>query len=180
MARAIGGISELTGMAVGAVEVAAREISHGRFRRGMALMAAFAALVSGFEAYMQHQRGAFKHWLMWTPVVLTPPMMLLAGAALFSRAVAALALPWASLVMVVDGLVGFVYHVRGVRRLPGGFRLGWYNVTMGPPLFAPVLLTVVGVLGLLAAFMRPERLNLQGLTGLRRPVRSGALRRRAR
>ncbi len=136
-------------------------------------MAAFAALVSGFEAFSQHQRGAFKHWLMWTPVVLTPPMMLLAGAALFSRTVAALALPWASLVMVVDGVVGFVNHVRGVRRLPGGFRVGWYSITMGPPLLAPVLLTVVGVLGLLAAFMQPEKLGGSDPAELRRPVAPG-------
>lgn len=180
MARAIGSMSELAGIAVGAVAVAEREIGHGRFRRGMALMAAFAAAVSGFEAYIQHQRGAFKHWLMWTPVALTPPMMLVAGASLFNGAVAMLALPWASLVMMVDGVVGFVCHVRGVRRLPGGFKFGWYNITMGPPLFAPLLLTTVGVLGLLAAFMQLERLNVPGLKGRQRPVRSGTPGRRMR
>ena len=51
---------------------------------------------------------------------------------------------WSSL---VDGVVGFVYHLRGIQRLPGGFRLGQYNVVMGPPIFAPLLTCMVGVLG---------------------------------
>ena len=29
----------------------------GRFQRSTALIAAFSAIVSGFEAYVQHQRG---------------------------------------------------------------------------------------------------------------------------
>ncbi len=48
--------------------LARREIRTGRFQRSMALMTAFAAVVSGFEAYTQHQRGAFAHRWMWTPV----------------------------------------------------------------------------------------------------------------
>ena len=143
---------------VGAEASLARwEIRHGRFQRSMAVIAAFAAIVSGFEAYIQHLRGAFNHWLMWTPVVLAPAVVLSALVALVSERAARLLLPVASLVALADGVVGFTYHLRGIRRLPGGFGLGQYNVVMGPPVFAPLLVGMVGVLGTLAAFLRRER-----------------------
>lgn len=135
------------------------QVSQGRLQRTMAVMAAFAAIVSGFEAYIQHMRGAFNHWLMWTPVILTPPTVLAAFAAVFDRRAAHTILPWLSLATLVDGVVGFIFHLRGVGRMPGGFKLATYNITMGPPLFAPLLLTSVGVLGVLAALLRRERLG---------------------
>lgn len=137
--------------------LARREIREGRFQRSMAVMAAFAAIVSGFEAYAQHLRGAFRHWLMWTPVVLTPPVVLSAAAAFFSQKAARWLLPWVSLASLVDGVVGFVFHVRGIQKMPGGFKLGQYNIVMGPPIFAPLLVCIVGILGMLAAFLRRER-----------------------
>lgn len=161
MSEAILALSEVAGMAVGAFDLAEREIRQGRLQRTMALLSAFAAIVSGFEAAIQHNRGAFRDWLMWTPVALTPPTVLVAGAALVSRRAARALLPWTSLAMLVDGVVGFGLHVRGVNRLPGGFKMGSYNITMGPPMFAPLLLTTVGVLGLLAAFLRPEEVHLR-------------------
>ena len=54
--------------------LAVMEVREGRFQRSMAVITAFSAIASGFEAYVQHQRGAFSHWLMWTPVWLTPPV----------------------------------------------------------------------------------------------------------
>ncbi len=137
--------------------LARREIREGRFQRSMALIAAFAAIVSGFEAYAQHIRGAFSHWLMWTPVALTPPMAISAAAAIVSKRAARTLLPFVSLVSLVDGVVGFVFHLRGVQRMPGGFKLGQYNVVMGPPIFAPLLMSIVGILGLLASVLRRER-----------------------
>jgi hypothetical protein len=122
----------------------------------MALMAAFAAIVSGWEAYAQHLRGAYAHWLMWTPVGLTLPTVLAAAGALISEQVARRVLPVVALASLADGLIGFAFHVRGVGRMPGGWKLGQYNLVMGPPLFAPLLTCTVGVLGLLAGFLRQE------------------------
>jgi hypothetical protein len=139
--------------------LARREIRRGRFQRTMALVTAFAAVVSGFEAYTQHLRGAYSHWLMWTPVWLMPPTVAAAVAALFSERVARLVLPATALASLVDGIVGFVFHLRGIRRLPGGFRLGRYNVVIGPPIFAPLLMCTVGVVGALASMLRRERLD---------------------
>lgn len=140
-------------------ELAREEIGEGRFQRTMAVLTAFSAIVSGFEAYTQHQRGAFSHWLMWTPVWLTPPTAAASGAALLSEKAAHRVLPALSIVSLVDGVVGFFYHVRGIQRLPGGFKLGQYNVVMGPPVFAPLLTCIIGVLGLLAGMLRREVLR---------------------
>jgi hypothetical protein len=38
--------------------------------------------------------------------------------------------------------------------MPGGFRNLQFNFTMGPPLFAPLLLSSVGLLGCIAALAR--------------------------
>ncbi|HLH24376.1 MAG TPA: hypothetical protein VK066_17780 [Chloroflexota bacterium] len=136
--------------------LARREIRTGRFQRSMALMTAFAAVVSGFEAYTQHQRGAFAHRWMWTPVWLTPPAVGAALAALVSERAARTLLPLTALASLADGIAGFVLHLRGIQRMPGGFRLGRYNVVMGPPVFAPLLMCTVGVMGVLAGLLRRE------------------------
>jgi hypothetical protein len=155
----LGGFVETT---TAVAREAGEQVSHGRLQRVMALMATFAAIVSGFEAWTQHTRGAFTNRWMWTPIILTPPVALAAGAAMVSRRAARTLLPLASLGYLADGVIGFALHLRGVQRMPGGYRLGTYNVTMGPPLFAPLLLTSAGVLGVLAAFLRPEELRLGG------------------
>jgi hypothetical protein len=141
------------------VRVARVDLRHGRFERSMALMAAFSAVVSGWEAYAQHQRGAYANRWMWTPVWLTPPTVLAAVAALVSERAARCVLPVLSLVSLADGLIGFYYHLRGVHRLPGGFGLGRYNLVIGPPVFAPLLTCMIGVLGLVAGLLRRERLS---------------------
>ena len=149
----------LAGRVLAEVELVRREIRAGQFQRSMAVIAAFSAVVSGFEAYIQHLRGAFAHWLMWTPVLLTPPTVIAAGAALFSERAARRLLPAVSLVSLADGIVGFVFHVRGIKRMPGGFSLGQYNVVMGPPIFAPLLMCTVGIAGVLAGMLRREQLD---------------------
>ena len=136
--------------------LARREIRQGRFERSMALITAFAAIVSGWEAYAQHLRGAFSHWLMWTPVGLTPPTILAGLAAVARPELARRVLPPLAIASLLDGVIGFGFHLRGIGRMPGGWKLGRYNVVMGPPIFAPLLTCTVGVVGLLASVLRPE------------------------
>ncbi|HSR11674.1 MAG TPA: hypothetical protein VLS90_09525 [Thermodesulfobacteriota bacterium] len=138
------------------INVARREIREGRFQRSMAALAGTGAVITGFEAWSQHLKGAFSNRLMWTPIVLAPPMTAAAAGAIWNRRVGTTFLPALSVTWFAAGAVGFYNHVRGVRRLPGGFRLGRYNLVMGPPVFAPLLVTSVGTLGLLAGFSRPE------------------------
>ncbi len=141
------------------IALARRDVRKGRFERSMALITAFAAIVSGWEAYAQHLRGAFSHSLMWTPVALTPPTILAALGAVFSNRIARRVLPALAVASLADGVIGFVFHLRGIGRMPGGWRLGQYNVVMGPPIFAPLLTCTVGVVGLLAGFLRREQLR---------------------
>jgi hypothetical protein len=136
--------------------LARREVRQGRFQRSLSLVAAMSAIVSGFEAYVQHQRGEFSDPWMWTPVWLTPPTVAAAGASLVSERAARTLLPAVSIVSLADGVIGFCLHIRGIRRMPGGFRLGQYNVVMGPPIFAPLLVGTVGVTGLIASMLRRE------------------------
>ncbi len=138
------------------LEALRRQVSRGRFQRGMAVIAASLSILSGGEAYFEHMRGSFNQRLMWTPVWLTPPMVAAAVGAIYSERVARTVLPIASAANLVDGLLGFYLHLRGVYRMPGRFRNLLFNITLGPPLFAPLLFSAVGVLGLLATFFRRE------------------------
>ena len=55
------------------------------------------------------------------------------------------------------GTLATYLHARGVGQKPGGWRNARYNLEMGPPLLAPLLLTMVGAAGLLGAVLRRSR-----------------------
>src|SRR5579883_634070 len=137
--------------------LARRDLRAGRFQRSMAVITAGSAIVSGWETYTQHERGAFNDWLMWTPIALTPPLIVAGGAAVVSEQAARKALPLLSLVSIADGVLGFVYHLRGIGRMPGGWKRGQYNIVMGPPVLAPLLTCVVGVTGIITGRLQRER-----------------------
>jgi hypothetical protein len=48
-------------------------------------------------------------------------------------------------------------HARGIAQKPGGWSNARYNMEMGPPGLAPLLVTMVGGMGLLAAILRREK-----------------------
>ena len=75
---------------------------------------------------------------------------------MFSRKWAKTYLPITALIYTANGLLGEYYHARGVARRPGGFKQASYNLAMGPPIMAPGLMTIVGMLGVLAALLRRE------------------------
>ena len=137
----------------GALERLAINVSHGRFQRTLALTTAAFAVLAGAEAYAEHLRGSFNRRWMWTPIWVTPPMVAAGIGAALSQRVAEDVLPLASAVTVLDGLLGFFLHVQGIQRMPGGFRNLQFNFTMGPPLFAPLLFSSVGLLGFIAALV---------------------------
>lgn len=146
------------------MRLARREIRRGHFQRSMALITGFSAVVSGFEAYVQHDRGAFEDKWMWTPIALTVPTAAVSLAALASERVAHRALPVLSAVTVADGVIGFGLHLRGIGRMPGGYKIGQYNIVMGPPVAAPLLMCTIGATGMLASFLQRETLNTAKLT----------------
>jgi hypothetical protein len=129
----------------------------GRVQRTLSAMVAAAALPLGGEIWFEHYRGSFGDKWMWTPIVLTPPLTAAGAAGVFSERAARTALPLFSALYTLDGLIGVITHVRGVRRKPGGFQEPLYNIVMGPPVLAPGSLALIGVLGLVAPLVPRER-----------------------
>ena len=129
-------------------------IEHGRFERALSGLTAAAAVVTGAEIFLEHDRASFGNRMMWAPVVLTPFVAAAGVGGVASRRVAKTVLPIVSAAAVANGLQGTYLHVRGIAQRPGGWRFARYNVEMGPPLFAPLLFAMVGGMGLLAAILR--------------------------
>jgi len=139
------------------VRRALRNLRQGRMQRALSAATALSALPLGAEIYFEHFRGSFGDKWMWTPVVLTPPLAAAGFAGVRSERVARTWLPALSALYALDGAIGVITHVRGVRRRPGGFREPLFNIVMGPPLLAPGSLAMVGGMGMLAAVVRRER-----------------------
>ena len=131
-------------------------VEHGRFERALSGLTAAAALVTGAEIFLEHDRASFGNRMMWWPVVLSPVAMAAGLAGVTSKRMAKTFLPLASAAVVANGLQGTWLHLRGIAQKPGGLKMLRYNLEMGPPLFAPGLVTVVGGMGLLAAILRRE------------------------
>jgi hypothetical protein len=131
-------------------------LREGRFQRSLSLMAGASSILAGLEVSYEHYRGSYGQKVMWTPVVLSGA---LTGAGIwgfFSTWAARTVLRWTSAVTLLDSLIGFCFHVRGIARKPGGWRLPVANIVMGPPIFAPLLFGVSAYLGLIASYLRPE------------------------
>lgn len=128
----------------------------GRLQKALSLAVAVSAPALGVEVYLEHYRGSFGSRWMWTPLLLTPPLTVAAIAGLRSERAARRVLPAVAALYSLDGLVGVVTHVQGVRKRPGGFSEPTVNLVMGPPLLAPGSLLAIGGLGLAAAVARRE------------------------
>jgi hypothetical protein len=132
-------------------------IQHGRFERALSGLTAAAALITTAEVYLEHYKASFGNKWMWSPVLVTPPVVIAGIGGVFSRRWAKTALPAAAALYTLNGLAGEYFHARGVARKPGGWRQASYNVPMGPPIAAPGLMSIVGGMGLLAAILRREK-----------------------
>lgn len=132
-------------------------VEHGRFERALSGLTAAAAVVTGAEIYLEHYKASFGNKWMWSPIVLTPPLVVAGIGGVFSRRCAKTALPLTAALYVANGILGEYFHARGVARKPGGWRLYSYNLPMGPPISAPSMMAMVGGMGLLAAVLRRER-----------------------
>jgi hypothetical protein len=134
-----------------------QNLRDGRVQKLLAATTAMSAPALGLEVYLEHYKGSFGDKWMWTPLVLTPPLTAAGLAGLASERAARTALPVVSALYFLDGIVGVVTHVQGVRKRPGGFGEARYNLVMGPPLLAPGSLCLVGALGIAAALVKRER-----------------------
>jgi hypothetical protein len=133
-----------------------RNVEHGRFERSLSALTAVGAAVTGAEIWLEHDRASFGNRMMWLPVAITPVVSVAGVGGVFSKRLAKTVLPLTSAVLIANGLQGTYLHLRGIAQRPGGWSFARYNAEMGPPMFAPLLASMVGGMGLLAAILRRE------------------------
>jgi hypothetical protein len=133
-----------------------QHIREGRFQRSLSLIAGFSAVLSGLEVLTEHYRGSYSQRVMYSPIILSPALLIAGVLGACSRRAARTVLPVVSLITIADGVIGFAFHVRGIYRKPGGWRVPVFNVIMGPPVLAPLLFALSGYLGLIASLLRRE------------------------
>lgn len=138
------------------LEIVSNAIREGRFQRSLALLTAGTSIVSGLEVAYEHYRGSYSRRVMYTPVILSVLLAVAGIAGFFSRRAARTVLRLVSSVTLIDALIGFYFHVRGIKRKPGGWRLPMTNMIMGPPIFAPLLFGTSAYLGLIASYLQRE------------------------
>ncbi|MGB6058272.1 MAG: hypothetical protein WBF71_08390 [Microthrixaceae bacterium] len=134
-----------------------KDVEHGRFERSMAGITAAGSVVTAGEIWLEHDKASFGNKMMWAPIAVTPLVALAGVGGVFSRRWAKTVLPLTSALLVANGIQGTYLHLRGVAQRPGGLRHARFNLETGPPLFAPLLVTMVGGMGLLAAVLRREQ-----------------------
>ncbi|HWE87250.1 MAG TPA: hypothetical protein VG267_20050 [Terracidiphilus sp.] len=139
-----------------ALDLAATHIREGRFQRSLSLVTALSSIASGLEVAYEHYRGSYSRRVMYTPVILSALLAAAGLAAVFSRRAARGVLRLVSAVTLADSFIGFYFHIRGIHRKPGGWRLPMTNMIMGPPIFAPLLFGTAAYLGLIASFLQRE------------------------
>ncbi len=149
-------LAEAVGSPLHGIDWMVRNIETGRFERSLSALTGVGAIVTAAEIFLEHDRASFGNRMMWLPVALGPVGLAAGVAGFVSRRAAKTALPLASAAIVANGLQGTYLHARGIGQRPGGWRLARYNVEMGPPLLAPLLVTIVGGMGLLASVLRRE------------------------
>jgi len=150
-----------------------QHIREGRFQRSLSLVAALSGLLAGAEVTYYHYRGSYSQRIMYSPVILSPLLFVAGVWGAFSRRAARTVLPIVSVITLADGVVGFFFHVRGIHRKPGGWRLAVFNIVMGPPILAPLLFGIGGYLGILASLLRREDAPATPALAERLPALSG-------
>jgi lysylphosphatidylglycerol synthetase-like protein (DUF2156 family) len=121
--------------------------------RVIILFVGLAYLFMGIQVTMSHYKQNFHHKAMWVPVILSPIICLSSIVLTFvnNRGFYNFVhiIFWLG---AVAGLIGFVFHFRGV-----GLRVGGYasrNFLIGPPVILPLMFTALSVLGLIAIYGR--------------------------
>jgi len=143
--------------AVHGIDRMVRNVETGHFERSLAALTAVGSLVTAAEIFFEHDSASFGNKMMYIPVALGPVGAAAGVAGFFSKRWAKTALPLASAIIVGNGIQGTYLHGRGIAQKPGGWSNFRYNMEMGPPLMAPLLVTMVGGMGLLAALLRREQ-----------------------
>jgi hypothetical protein len=126
---------------------------HWSLQRVLILFVSLAFLLIGIQVTLYHYRQNFHNKVMWTPVIASP-IFFVVGIIHVCYKMSWLHTLFIILMWVgaVAGLIGFYFHVRGVKLRVGGYELR--NFMIGPPVILPLLLTAMAVLGLIAAYWK--------------------------
>jgi hypothetical protein len=110
-----------------------------------------AFLVVWAQLTLFHWRGGFRSKTMWGPVIFTPLLTLIALVYAFNRAdLAQTIFVWVFAIGVLEGLVGFVLHLKGIAAQVGGFTLR--NIASGPPALLALTYAALAGFGLLVHY----------------------------
>lgn len=139
-----------------ALGIVLRHLREGRFQRSLAAITAASGVASTLEVAYEHYKGSYSNPVMYSPVLLGGALTLASCWAVFNGGAAILTLRAVSMLTLADGATGFIFHIRGIARKPGGWRLPLTNIIMGPPIFAPVLFGTAAYLGMMASYLRRE------------------------
>ncbi len=123
---------------------------------GTALALAVSAGLIGTigEVGLLHFRGAFQHPAMYAPLIIPPVTAALMAQAAFGQPKSRpRTRRWLKLTTWL-GLLGVVFHARGIARCQGGWRNWSQNILSGPPLPAPPSFTALALAGLAALRLR--------------------------
>lgn len=147
------------------LEIVVNHIRDGQFQRSLSLLTAATSVLSGLEVAYEHYRGSYSRRVMYTPVILSATLAIAGMAGFFSGRAARTVLRFVSAVTLVDAGIGFYFHIRGINRKPGGWRLPMTNMIMGPPIFAPLLFGTSAYLGLIASYLQREQAPRVSISG---------------
>ena len=129
----------------------------GRLQKTLAATVTGSGLPLGLEMYLEHYKGSFGDFWMWSPIVTSPLVSAAGAAGMRSPTAARTVLPAVGALYAVNGIIGTYTHLRGIRNKPGGLSEPTYNLVMGPPLLAPGSLILIGALAMLAGIVERER-----------------------
>ncbi len=142
------------------IECGAREVDlrvrEGRFQKWLALAAGLSSALGGLEVSYMHYRGSYSRRVMYTPVIMGAALFGAGVLAFRSRRAARTVLPAVSALTLADCAIGTYFHIRGIQRKPGGWRLPVVNIIMGPPVFGPLLFGTSAYLGMVASFLQRD------------------------
>ena len=95
-------------------------VRHGRFERSLVGTRPLCRGGTTAEIYLEHYRASFGNKVMWSPIMVTPPVMIAGIGGVFSRTLGEDVAADHGVIYTLNGLVGEYYHARGVARRPGG------------------------------------------------------------
>lgn len=119
--------------------------------RVIILLVGVAYLLLWMQVTLSHYRQNFHKKIMWSPVILSLLISLVSLlCTLINRQgwyTASQLIFWLG---VLQGLIGFGFHLNGVRKRVGGLALR--NFLTGPPVLMPLLFSFLSILGLTAIY----------------------------